>query len=350
MQIKDILTKGQRQEASDIFIIPGSRVCLKKNGEIFTITEETVMPADSEELIRQIYKIARRDIQGLLQTGDDDFSFSMQGTGRFRCSTYKQRNSLAAVIRIVAFGLPDREKMHIPEEVIELTQAKNGLILVTGPAGCGKSSTLACMIDHINQERNGHIITIEDPIEYIHSHRKSLVSQREIDHDTQSYAAALRAALRQTPNVILLGEMCDFETIQIAMTAVEMGQLLLSTLHTVGAAKTIERIVDAFPDYQKQQARIQLSMLLRAVVSQQLIPTIDGGQEPVFEIMIVNKTIQNMIREGDIYQMNHVMDGAADVGMKTMDSDILRLYREGRITKDTAVAYAVNSEDMEKKL
>ncbi|MCI8599696.1 MAG: PilT/PilU family type 4a pilus ATPase [Lachnospiraceae bacterium] len=350
MQIKEILTKGQKQEASDIFIIPGSRVCLKKNGEIFTVSEEVVMPADSEELIRQIYKIARRDIQGLLLSGDDDFSFSMQGTGRFRCNAYRQRNSLAAVIRIVAFGLPDSEKMHIPQEVMDLVQIKNGMILVTGPAGSGKSTTLACLINRINQEKNGHIITIEDPIEFIHSHGKSLVSQREIDHDTQSYAAALRAALRQTPNVILLGEMRDVETIQIAMTAVETGQLLLSTLHTVGAAKTIDRIVDAFPDHQQTQARVQISMLLKAVVSQQLLPTIDGGLEPVFEIMIVNPAIQNMIREGKSFQMDNVIYTGTSAGMRTMDSDILRLYKEGRITKDTAMSYAVNPVALEKKL
>ena len=231
-----------------------------------------------------------------------------------------------------------------------LSRIKNGMILVTGPAGSGKSTTLSCLIDRINQEKSGHIITIEDPIEYIHSHRKSLVSQREISHDTENYEVALRAALRQTPNVILLGEMRDFETIQTALTAAETGQLLLSSLHTVGAAKTIDRIVDVFPAGQQEQIRVQISMVLRAVVSQQLLPVIGGGLEPAFEIMIVNPAIQNMIREGKVHQMDNVIYAGAEAGMRTMDNDILRLYREGKITRDTALTYAVNPDILERKL
>lgn len=350
MRIQEILSKSLELEGSDLFLIPGSRVCLKKDGGIFPILEGRLMPADSQDLIGQIYKIARRDIQSLLEKGDDDFSFSVQGAGRFRCNAYKQRNSLAAVIRIVTFGLPDSETMHIPRAVMDLVGTKNGMILVTGPAGSGKSTTLACMIDRINRENNHHIITIEDPIEFIHSHQKSLVSQREIEHDTQNYGTALRAALRQSPNVILLGEMRDFETIQTALTAAETGQLLLSTLHTVGAAKTIDRIVDVFPSDQQGQVRIQLSMVLRAVVSQQLLPAIGGGLEPAFEIMIANQAIQNMIREGKVHQLDNVIYAGADAGMQTMDSDILRLYQEKKITAETALTYAVNPEVLERKL
>lgn len=349
-QMQDILQKGMELGGSDIFLVPGSQICIKKDGEIVHINENRVMPSDSEELIRQIYAIADREMQHLYQFGDDDFSFSLKGTARFRCNAYKQRNSLAAVIRIVAFGLPDSEKMHIPGTVMDLSRTKNGMILVTGPAGSGKSTTLACLIDKINREKNGHIITLEDPIEFIHTHQKSLVSQREISHDTESYATALRAALRQTPNVILLGEMRDFETIQTALTAAETGQLLLSTLHTVGAAKTIDRVVDVFPAHQQSQVRIQLSMVLKAVVSQQLLPLVGGGLEPAFEIMIVNPAIQNMIREGKVHQMDNVIYAGADIGMRTMDNDILRLYREGRITKETALTYAVNPEVLERKL
>ena len=348
--IKEILKTGLDQEGSDIFIIPGSPICLKREGEIYAITEDRMMPADSERLIRQIYDISGRDIDLLLHTGDDDFSVSVPGAGRFRCNAYKQRSSLAAVLRIVTFGLPDSEKMHIPPAVMGLSRIKNGMILVTGPAGSGKSTTLSCLIDRINQEKSGHIITIEDPIEYIHSHRKSLVSQREISHDTENYEVALRAALRQTPNVILLGEMRDFETIQTALTAAETGQLLLSSLHTVGAAKTIDRIVDVFPAGQQEQIRVQISMVLRAVVSQQLLPVIGGGLEPAFEIMIVNPAIQNMIREGKVHQMDNVIYAGAEAGMRTMDNDILRLYREGKITRETALTYAVNPDILERKL
>ncbi len=350
MEIQDILLKALEIGGSDIFLIPGSPVCIKHNGSISPIYEERIMPDDSEELIKQIYAIAQREMTILKNGGDDDFSFSMKGAGRFRCNAYKQRSSLAAVIRIVTFGLPDSEKMHIPSAIMDLYQTKNGMILVTGPAGSGKSTTLACLIDRINREKNDHIITLEDPIEYIHSHKKSLVSQREISHDTESYETALRAALRQTPDVILLGEMRDFETIQTALTASETGQLLLSTLHTVTAAKTIDRIVDVFPAHQQVQIRTQLSMVLRAVISQQLLPTVDGGLEPAFEIMIVTPAIQNMIREGKVHQIDNVIYSNAEMGMRTMDNDILRLYKEGRISKETAMTYAVNADVLSRKL
>ncbi len=350
IQVQEILKTGMDMGGSDIFVLPGSPVSLKRGGEIFPVTSDRIMPDSSEELIRQIYQLAGRDIELLLRDGDDDFSFSVKGAGRFRCNAYKQRGSLAAVLRIVTFGLPDSGRMHIPEAVTDLYRQKNGMILVTGPAGSGKTTTLACLIDRINQKRSGHIITIEDPIEYIHSHQKCLVSQREIELDTENYATALRAALRQTPDVILLGEMRDFETIQTALTAAETGQLLLSTLHTVGAAKTIDRIVDVFPAGQQAQVRVQLSMVLRAVVSQRLLPVVDGGLEPVFEIMIVTPAIQNMIREGKIHQMDNVIYSGGDLGMRTMDSDILRLYKAGRITKETALTYAVNPDILGRKL
>ena len=350
IEIREILKTGLEMGGSDIFVIPGSPVSLKRGGEIFGISTERVMPDSSRELLEQIYQLADRDIRGLQERGDDDFSFSVKGAGRFRCNAYKQRSSLAAVLRIVTFGLPDSQRMHIPEAVMNLYRQKNGMILVTGPAGSGKTTTLACLIDRINQMRSGHIITIEDPIEYIHSHQSCLVSQRELNLDTESYGTALRAALRQTPDVILLGEMRDFETIQTALTAAETGQLLLSTLHTVGAAKTIDRIVDVFPAGQQAQVRVQLSLVLRAVVSQRLLPAVDGGLEPVFEIMIVNPAIQNMIREGKIHQMDNVIYSGGEAGMQTMDSDILRLYKAGRITRETALTYAVNPELLGRKL
>ncbi len=350
MQIAEMLKRTLEQDGSDVFIIPGKQICIKSSGLIFPICEEIFTPAMTEELIRQIYELEKRDIRLLLQGGDEDFSFAIPGVGRFRCCAYKQRNTLAAVLRVVRFGLPDSGELHIPQAVMDLYQTKNGMILVTGPAGSGKSTTLACLIDRINRELNGHIITLEDPIEFIHPHKKSLVSQREITHDTFSYGVALRAALRQTPNVILLGEMRDFETIETAMTAAETGQLLLSTLHTVGAAKTIDRIVGVFPAAQQAQVRIQLSMTLRAVVSQQLLPTVNGTLEPAFEIMVVNPAIQNMIREGKTQQMDNTIYAGAAAGMRTMDSDIERLYRAGVITKETALFYAVNRESMALKL
>lgn len=225
------------------------------------------------------------------------------------------------------------------------------MILVTGPAGSGKSTTLACMVDQINEERDVHIITIEDPIEYLHPHKRALVSQREIPGDACSFARALRAAMREAPDVIMLGEMRDYETIQTALTAAETGHLLLSSLHTVGAAKTIDRIIDIFPANQQQQVRIQLSMVLQAVISQRLVPTVDGGQIPVFEMMTVTPAIQNMIRDGKTSQIDNVIyGGAASQAMLSMDNELVRLAREGRITRETAQLYAVNPETLRKRL
>ena len=351
MKLIDILQSAIERKASDIFIIPGACLSMKISGVISADESIRIMPEESEDLIRQLFKADRdRNIETFLIEGDDDFSISFKGLGRFRCNVYKQRGSFAAVLRVVSFELPDANKLHIPETVIDLYNIKNGMVLITGPAGSGKSTTLACIIDQINRNLTKHIITIEDPIEFMHLHRKSIVSQREIHHDTVNYKTALRSALRQAPNVILLGEMRDFETIQTALTAAETGQLLLSTLHTIGAAKTIDRIIDVFPPNQQQQIRIQLSMVLRAVVSQQLVPTVDGGIEPVFEIMIVNSAIQNMIRESKVFQIDNIIYSSSAQGMQTMDSDLLRLYQEKRIDAETAILYATNPESLRKKL
>ena len=349
-EIHELLQSAIERGGSDVFIIPGSCVRLKVAGEVQPLLDAVLKPDDTKRLIQQVYDLDRRPMDRLTQSGDDDFSFSVSGVGRFRCNAYQQRNSFAMVLRVVSLSLPDPVQMHIPDEILRLADIKKGLVLVTGPAASGKSTTLACIIDRINTNRHGHIITIEDPIEFIHAHKASALSQREIEHDTQSYKTALRAALRQAPDVILLGEMRDFETIQTALTAAETGQLILSTLHTVGAAKTIDRIIDVFPANQQQQIRVQLSMVLRAVVSQQLLPTTDGGLEPAFEVMLVNSAIQNMIRDGKAHQMDNVIFSGQSEGMRAMDADILRLYTQKRITKETALLFAANPEQLRKKL
>ena len=349
-EIHDILQSAIARGGSDVFIIPGSSVRLKVAGEVQQLLDGILKPDDTRRLIRQVYELDGRDMERLIQHGDDDFSFSVSGVGRFRCNAYQQRNSLAMVLRVVSLALPNPEKMHIPNEILRLADFKKGLVLVTGPAASGKSTTLACIIDRINSMRHGHIITIEDPIEFIHAHKASVLSQREIEHDTQSYKTALRAALRQAPDVILLGEMRDLETIQTALTAAETGQLVLSTLHTVGAAKTIDRIIDVFPSNQQQQIRVQLSMVLRAVVSQQLLPTIDGGLEPAFEIMLVNSAIQNMIRDGKAHQMDNVIFSGMSEGMRAMDADIIRLYSQGPIKKETVLLFSAHTQQLNKKV
>jgi len=253
-------------------------------------------------------------------------------------------------VRVVHFQLPDPQELQIPETVLSLAHLTKGLVLVTGPGGSGKSTTLACIIDRINSSRSGHIITLEDPIEYMHPHKKCIVSQRELASDTESYVAALRAALRQSPDVILLGEMRDSETISTAMTAAETGHLVLSTLHTVGAANTIDRVIDAFPPGQQAQVRIQLSMLLQAVVSQQLVPSKDGGEVPALEIMLVNSAIRNMIRESKIHQIDTVIFSSAAEGMVSMDTSLADLCQRGLITLREALLYSQNPDFLEKKL
>lgn len=352
MELSRILEQALTLSASDIFIVTGSPVTAKVRGEFVPLTQEKVMPADAENLIRETYKMANdRDVDELMKNGDDDFSFSLVRKSRFRCNAYRQRGTVAATYRVVNFGLPNPESIGIPQLVMDSIAAMNGMILVTGPAGSGKSTTLACLVDKINTTRSGHIITIEDPIEYLHPHKKSLVSQREVPADSLTFARALRGALRQAPDVIMLGEMRDNETMSIAMTAAETGHLILSSLHTVGAAKTIDRIIDAFPANQQGQVRIQLSMILRAVISQRLLPTIDGTLQPVFEVMTVNPAIQNLIRDGKTHQIDNVIyGGGIDRTMMSMDSAIHKLYQQRKITKDTALAYAANPELLRKRL
>ena len=251
---------------------------------------------------------------------------------------------------MINFDMPSPDEMNIPEAVMNLADKTNGLVLVTGPAGSGKSTTLACIIDRINRSRQGNIITMEDPIEFIHQHKKSIVIQREVQSDSKSYSSALRAALRQTPNVLLLGEMRDLASIENAMTAAETGQLIFSTLHTMGAANTINRIIDVFPPSQQQQIRVQLSMTIKAVVSQQLLPTTNGKLVPAFEIMLSNLAIQNLIREGQVTQIDNAIYTGMKEGMVTMDSSLFKLYQQGLITKQQAIIHAHNHESMKQRV
>ena len=349
MDLKKFLEDAIRDNASDIFIVAGKQPCYSSNGLIITIGER-LLPEDTEAILHQIYKLAQRDISILNNNWDDDFSFSLKGIARFRVNTFIQRGSMAAVLKAVLFKLPDPEVLNIPPQVMILTRYTKGFVLVTGPTGSGKSTTLACLIDKINRTRDNHVITLEDPIEFLHKHEKSIVSQREIYMDTPSYDRGLRAALREAPDVILLGEMRDFETISTAMSAAETGQLVFSTLHTLGAANTVDRIVDVFPPNQQTQVRVQLSMVLQAVVSQQLIPSTTGTLVPAFEVMICNNAIRTMIREAKAYQINSEIQSGANSGMISMDSNILSLYEQGLITAENAVTYSMRPDIMKQKL
>ena len=300
-ELLDYLQRAVTDGASDLFLIAGGCVSEKVEGRICAISEEKVLPPETERLITGIYEMAGRDMGRYQTTGDDDFSFAVPGLARFRVNAYRQRGSLAAVVRVVSFSIPDWKSLHIPENVMNLADTPHGMVLITGTAGSGKSTTQACIIDRINHTREGHIITLEDPIEYLHRDQKSIISQREIAVDTEDYLSALRACLRQAPDVILLGEMRDHETIRTAMTAAETGHLLIATLHTRGAVNTVDRIIDAFPPEQQAQIRVQLSMVLRTVVFQQLLPDTAGGLVPAYEIMQVNTAVRNMIPVSDTH-------------------------------------------------
>ena len=350
MSIQEILQQAIDRGAADIFLIAGLPVTLKCDGRQERLEGERLLPDGIRTLVDEIYELSRRDRKNLDAEVDDDFSFSLSKLGRFRVNVFRQRGSLAAVIRVIRFGLPDPVKLGIPESVLSLADNKKGLVLITGSAGTGKSTTLACMIDRINKTRDGHIITMEDPIEYIHRHDKSIVTQREISIDTPGYLESLRSALRESPDVILLGEMRDYDTISAALTAAETGVLLLSTLHTSSAANTINRILDVFPAAQQHQVKIQLAQILKGIVCQQLVPSVTGEQIAVFEIMKSTTAIQNMIREDKLHQMESAMQAGAADGMCTMDGSLLKLYREGRITRDTALISCVNYENMIKRL
>ena len=316
MTILEVMQKAISMGASDVFLVAGLPVTFKCEGHQERLPDNIMKPPEIQAMVENIYELAHRN-RGNLERGiDDDFSFAVWNLGRFRVNVFRQRGSLAAVIRVIHFGLPDPVQLGIPESVLSLADTKKGLVLITGSAGTGKSTTLACMIDRINHSRDCHIITMEDPIEYIHHHEKAIVTQR----------------------------------ISAAMTAAETGVLLLSTLHTSSAANTINRILDVFPANQQKQVKIQLAQILKGVVCQQLVNAADGGQIAVFEVMKTTTAIQNMIREDKLHQLESAMQAGAADGMCTMDGSLLKLFREGKITRDTALLSCVNYENMVKRL
>lgn len=349
-ELLDYLKQAVDRGASDLFLVAGGAVSVKEEGNLVPLEEARLTPQESERLIGAIYERAGRSPVPFKEKGDDDFSFSVPGLARFRVNAYRQRGSLAAVVRVVAFSIPDYQALHIPEEVMALSQVKSGMVLVTGTAGSGKSTTQACIVDRINATRHAHIVTLEDPIEFLHRNNGCIVSQREVATDTADYLSALRACLRQAPDVIQLGEMRDHDTIRTAMTAAETGHLLLATLHTKGAVNTIDRIVDSFPPAQQSQVRFQLAMVLHTVVSQQLLPAVNGGVVPAFELLRLDGAVRSLIRDNKTHQIESAMAAGSGKGMLTMDQAILNLYRGGQITRETALQYSANKEQMERKM
>lgn len=348
MSIVELLKLAHKNKASDVHLTVGVPPVFRVNGKLVHVDNvDRLMPEDTEAVTKEL--LTEAQLKVLYEKGEIDFSYAFSGIGRFRVNIFTQRGSNSIAIRPIPLDIPSFHDLGLPEILLDLSERKRGLILVTGPTGSGKSTTLATMIDHINDARRCHILTLEDPIEYLHRHKNSIVNQREIGYDTTSYHSALRSALRQDPDVILIGEMRDLETISIAVTAAETGHLVLATLHTIGAVSTVDRIVDVFPADQQQQVRIQLGSVLQGVISQQLVRRSDGsGRIGAFEIMICNQAIRNLIREGKSHQLMSSIQTGRQLGMVSMDTSLVELYKNGYITVDEAMAHAVDKAYMKR--
>lgn len=345
----DILFYGKEHRASDVHLKVGSPPIVRVDGALRHINEEIVNPEDTNELLKEILRPEQFEM--LEEKGQIDFSYSMQGVGRFRVNAYRQRGSYCLAMRMVNVDIPTLKQLGVPDAVAEFATLKSGLVLVTGPTGSGKSTTLASLIQSINETRGEHILTLEDPIEYLFKNDRSIIGQREVGMDTNNFNDALRACLRQDPDIILVGEMRDLETIEIALTAAETGHLVFSTLHTVGAAKTIDRIIDAFPAHNKEQIRVQVASVLNGVVSQQLLPMKTGiGRVPAVEIMIPNTAIRNLIREHKNHQIINAIQTGKQKGMITMDDSLKELFRRGLISKESAIEHATDRDELIKQI
>lgn len=340
-EIDYLLITAGNKHSSDLHLTVGVPPKCRVYGKLENVDDNfpALMPTHIKELVYSL--IPEKLVPKFESEGELDFSYSIPRVGRYRVNVYNQRGSQAATVRLISDTIPTAEQLGVPQAVVDLTQKKRGLVLVTGPTGSGKSTTLASLINTINDTYAHNIITLEDPIEYLHRHKKSIVNQREVGTDTKSYATALRAALREDPDVILVGEMRDLDTISIAITAAETGHLVFSTLHTIGAAATIDRIIDVFPPYQQNQIRLQLALVIEGVVSQQLIPMTEGrGRKAAFEVMLGTPAIRNLIREGKTHMIAGAMQTGRKQGMRTMDDSIYELYRNRYITRENALGYA----------
>lgn len=338
METQELLLHTATIGASDLHITVGSPPICRLNGKLHQVNDQILMPVDTRKFVTDI--LNREQWDELNKVGELDLSISAAGRFRYRVNAYRQKDCYAVALRLVKSDIPDAHELGLSQAVMDLTNNTRGLVLVTGPTGSGKSTTLAAMINLINSTRGEHIITIEDPIEFLHQHKKSMVNQREVGRDTNSYANALRAALRQDPDIILIGEMRDLETIEIALRAAETGHLVFSTLHTTGSAKTIDRIIDVFPPHQQSQVRMQLSTTMQGIVSQQLIPRHDKeGRCCAVEVLKRSSAVSNMIREGKTSQINNIIMTSAQQGMTLMDYSIAGLFKQGRISRENAVKY-----------
>jgi twitching motility protein PilT len=347
--IDELIKLALEQEASDLHITVGLPPILRIDGKIMPVTgHKKLLPDDVQELVMPI--VPKLKLADLEEKGDADFAY-VSNHNRLRVNVFKQRGSLSAALRVLATQMPTLEGLEMPEIIAQLAMIPRGLILVTGPTGSGKSTTLAAMINHINHNRSCNIITIEDPIEYLHRHNTCIINQRELGEDTCGFASALRAALREDPDIILVGEMRDLDTIQAAITAAETGHLVLSTLHTSGAASSIDRIIDVYPPAQQQQVRIQLADILQGVVTQQLLPKANTtGRVAAMEILLRTDAVSNLIREGKTFQIDNFIQTGRQFGMQSMDACLAEMVRGGKITMQEAQIRCVDSKEFSRLL
>jgi len=347
LRIEVLLEEVVRRKASDLHLQVGLPPMLRIDGSLVPIGGFN--PLDEPAVETLIFAILDQDQRQILMKDKEfDFSFAFGTLGRFRVNAFHERGNLAAALRLIPNEIKSITELGLPNTVLNFADYPRGLVLITGPTGSGKSTTLAALVDKINTERANHIITIEDPIEFTHKSKKSVVVQREVHYDTYSFSAALRSALRQDPDVVLIGEMRDLETISAAITIAETGHLVFATLHTNSAAQSIDRMIDVFPPHQQPQIRAQLSNILMAIVSQRLIPSIGGGRVAAAEILIANPAVRNIIREGKAHQLDAIIQTGADVGMQTMDRTLVGLVQAGTITYDSAREFAVDLTEFER--
>lgn len=338
-----LVAQGVAKHASDIHLSANNRPAYRINGKVNFLDFPPLTADDVLGMIRQCFNEEKYD--AFLKSGDMDGAAELAGCGRFRVNAFRQTRGYTLVLRVISARTPELSELHLPDSIRKVLTYKDGLVLVTGPTGSGKSTTLAALINEINKTRSEHIITVEDPIEYMHAPKQCLINQREVGADSESYARALKAALREDPDIILVGEMRDLESIGIAITAAETGHLVFSTLHTSGAAKTIDRLIDVFPPAQQQQIRTQLSMALRSVISQHLLPTADGnGRVAAFEMMFINNAVSNLIREGKTANITQMIQTGASSGMITLEKSLQELLQNGIISRETADEYLSNSD------
>jgi len=344
--IPELLEIVVKRGGSDLHVTAGTNPIIRLNGELVRLEEYPILtPRALQAMIYAV--LPQRHREALEQDLELDMSYALPGKARFRVSIYWQRDSLGAAFRLIPVSIESIEALQLPQVCNEMARYPRGFVLVTGPSGCGKSTTLAAMLDVVNRERPCHIMTIEDPIEFLHRHQTALVNQREVGTDTHSFAEALKHVLRQDPDVILVGEMRDLETIQTAITAAETGHLVFATLHTQDAPQTIDRIIDVFPSHQQQQIRIQLASTLQGIVTQQLLQTVDGrGRVVICEVLVATAAVRNLIREGKVHQVYSVMQGGGRYGMQTMDQGLAFRVKQGAITMDDALEHCHDPEEL----